>query len=76
MWDILEKVAIVLATAALTVIFSFMIYVMLIWMPVSLYAEAECLKQGYPEAIVSIGLERYCTTLDGMVTTRVDKQGE
>ena len=48
-------------------------YVMFIVMPVSLYNEAECLRKGYPKAEVTIGLERYCMTLDGAVTVRVDK---
>lgn len=52
----------------------FSIYVLLVFSPVSLYTEAECLREGYPEYRVSVGLERYCMNLDGSVTVRVDKQ--
>ena len=45
-----------------------------VYIPVALYADAECLKAGYPKARVSIGLDRYCTTLDGAVTVKVQKQ--
>jgi len=52
------------------------IYVWLIWIPVNVYTEAKCLQKGYPEARVSIGLERYCITLNGSITVVVDKAGE
>jgi hypothetical protein len=68
-------------TAILQIMFAFagimvlaVLYCMLIWLPVNLYAEAKCLEQGYPESRVSVGLEQYCMTLDGSVTVRVDKQ--
>lgn len=48
------------------------LYLLFALVPVSLYTEAECLRQGYPKSSVSIGLERYCMTLDGSVTVRVD----
>ena len=51
-----------------------LVYGTFIWMPVNIYNEAECLREGYPENKVSIGLERYCMTLDGVITVRVDKQ--
>ena len=51
-----------------------MSYVFFIILPVSLYADAECLKKGYPKAHVTFRLERYCSTLDGAVTVEVDKQ--
>ena len=49
------------------------VYVLFIYTPVTLYAEAECLRAGYPKAYVSVGLERYCSNLDGAVTVKVDK---
>lgn len=52
----------------------FAAYLMLVLLPVMFYADAECLRAGYPKAQVTIGLERYCTTLDGAVTVRVTKQ--
>jgi hypothetical protein len=52
----------------------FVTYVVVAVMPVILYAEAECMRNGYPMAHVTIGLERYCSTLDGSVTVKVTKQ--
>ena len=49
------------------------IIVLFLYLPVQLYTEAECLRKGYPKASVTIGLERYCLTLDGAVTVKVDK---
>ena len=51
----------------------FCAYTMLIYTPVSLYAEAQCLRNGYPKTYVSVGLEMYCSTLDGSVTVTVRK---
>lgn len=59
---------------ALIVIALFAAYLMFVLMPVALYADAACLRAGYPRSQVTIGLERYCTTLDGAVTVRVTKQ--
>lgn len=52
----------------------FCAYVMFFVVPVMFYAGAECLRNGYPKAHVTIGLERYCSTLDGSVTVKVTKQ--
>ena len=65
------KVFIILVAAPLVI---FLAYFMFVFGPVSIYAEAECLRKGYPEYRVSVGLERYCMTLDGSVTVQVDKQ--
>lgn len=51
----------------------FALYLLVVMVPVMAYNEAECLRNGYPKHAVSIGLERYCMTLDGAVTVRVDK---
>lgn len=58
----------------LIVIALFAAYLMFVLIPVAFYADAECLRAGYPRSQVTIGLERYCTTLDGAVTVRVTKQ--
>lgn len=55
-------------------IFLMIIYMMLVMVPVQAYTEAECLRNGYPKAHVTIGLERYCSNFDGAVTVRVTKQ--
>ena len=49
-------------------------YLIFVWAPVSAYAEAECLRQGFPKAAVSVGLERYCMTIDGAIQPRVVRQ--
>lgn len=55
----------------MTVFISYLLFVVL---PVSLYTDAECLRNGYPKAHVTIGLSRYCSTLDGAVTVQVTPQ--
>ena len=64
----------ILIIAPLAAFTLFAIYVLFIMVPVLMYTEAECLREGYPEYRVSIGLERYCMTLDGVITVKVDKQ--
>lgn len=65
---------IVFMVALLGLLFAFVAYLVFVHTLVSLYTEAECLRKGYPKAYVSIGLERYCSTLDGAVTVKVTKQ--
>ncbi len=60
-------------TVIAVIVGAFLMFTMLVYLPVSLYAEAKCLEAGYPKARVSVGLERYCTTLDGAVTVKVEK---
>ncbi len=52
----------------------FVVYTTFVIVPVIFYTEAECLRNGYPRSRVTIGLERYCLTLDGAVTVKVTKQ--
>jgi hypothetical protein len=52
----------------------FLVYVMFVITPVSMVAEATCLKKGYPKANVTWNLDVYCLNLDGAVTTKVEKQ--
>jgi len=51
----------------------FCLYTIFIWGPVNIYTEAKCLKAGYPEHRVSVGLEMYCLNLQGDVTVNVDQ---
>lgn len=46
-------------------------YAMLVWAPVVVWTERECLAAGYPKAEVTITLDRYCLDLVGG-TARVD----
>jgi hypothetical protein len=48
-------------------------YLFFVILPVVFYTDAQCLRAGYPKSHVTIGLERYCSNLDGAVTVRVDK---
>ena len=52
----------------------FIAYGLFVLSPVRMYAQAECLRSGFPVAHVTIGLERYCSTLDGAVTVKVEKK--
>lgn len=60
------------AGIVMCVLGAFFLYAIFALVPVSMYTDAECLRQGYPKSSVTIGLERYCMTLDGSVTVRVD----
>lgn len=62
------------AVAVLAAVALFVLYTMLIFTPVSIYTQAECLRKGFPKHAVSVGLERYCMNLDGSVTVKVDHQ--
>lgn len=45
-----------------------------VYLPVELSAQAACLAKGFPRAQVTWNFDRYCTTLDGAVTVRVEPQ--
>lgn len=49
-------------------------FIMFVHVPTQLYTEAECLEKGYPKFHVTYKLERYCSTLDGVVTVKVERQ--
>jgi hypothetical protein len=51
----------------------FLLYLMVVFLPVSLWAESRCLAKGYPKTEVTIGLSVYCLNLDGAVTTKVER---
>ena len=70
----LEKFGIAIGVCFGVAFVGFMAFLFFVWAPVMMYAEAECLRTGYPKAYVTVGLERYCSTLDGAVTVRVTKQ--
>lgn len=55
------------------IVVTFLLYVIFVILPVLLYAETKCLKAGYPNTHVTIGLEIYCSNLTGSVTIFVDK---
>ena len=58
---------------AIGAIFLFIAYALFVIVPMELYTDAKCLEAGYPRYRVSIGLARYCMTLDGAVTVRVER---
>ena len=65
----IEKVIV----AFLTALAVSMLYLIFVIFPVAFYADAKCLKAGYPVAHVTVGLEIYCSNLTGTVTVKVDK---
>lgn len=65
----MEKLFYFVAVTAL-IFFSWILFMGL----VHLYAAGQCLKKGYPEAKVTITLDRYCVALEGDTTIRVVKQ--
>lgn len=71
--NIFEKLAVVFFVSVMIPLVSFLVYALLVVMPVQLYADAKCLKNGYPKAEVTIGLEMYCMNMDGAITVKVDK---
>lgn len=57
-------------------IFGIALWVLIVMVPVMMYTEAQCLRNGYPKYNVSVGLERYCSNLTGTITVQVDKAEE
>lgn len=51
----------------------FLLYTLFIWFPVSLKNQANCLENGYPSAVVTVGLEAYCITQEGVTQPKVVK---
>lgn len=69
MLNLIEKLGLAVLFAFTVLLF----YLAFVMVPVMMYAESECLKLGYPKAHVTVFLERYCSTLDGVVTQKVVK---
>lgn len=62
------------ALAVLVVLLSVVTLVLLfVYLPFSMYTQAECLRKGYPKYAVTVGLERYCMNLEGTITVRVEQ---
>ena len=72
----MEKAFWIFVGVVVTPMILFLLYVMFFIMPVALYTDAECLRNGYPKAEVTVGLERYCMNLDGSVTVKVEHMGK
>lgn len=51
-----------------------LVYFGIFFIPVSVLAEAECLKRGYPKTYVTYNFKRYCANLAGAVTVEVTPQ--
>ena len=52
----------------------FMLYLVFVHMPVQMYTEIQCLRQGYPKYSVAANLEAYCMNLEGTITIKVKPQ--
>ena len=50
-----------------------MLFILFVIFPVSMWANAECAKRGFPKAEVLWNLDTYCMNLDGAVTTKMEK---
>jgi len=51
----------------------FVLFVLLVVVPVRAYTEAKCLEAGYPKAYVTYNFKRYCSNLQGSVTVKVER---
>lgn len=51
--------------SAMAVFLAMALAVTTVYLPLTLITESECLKAGYPEARVTVDLDRYCVKLDG-----------
>lgn len=60
---------------AATILLVGLVAFLVVFVPVQMYTQAECLRNGYPKYAVTVGLERYCMNLQGTITVRVDKAG-
>ena len=49
------------------------VFMLFVYMPVSVYTEGQCLEAGYPKSAVAWNLKRYCMNLEGTLTVRVEK---
>lgn len=68
----MEKLISSVLGGLLVILLTVALYLAFVMLPVALHAEAKCLRAGYPKATVTIGLEQYCLTLDGVVTVTID----
>jgi hypothetical protein len=67
--NIFEKIAALLIGA----VFIFVLYIMLILLPVAINADSKCLAKGYPKASVTFSLDAYCVGINGAVNNSVIK---
>jgi hypothetical protein len=60
-------------TTLLGILFVFMVGILVVFLPASLYVEAKCLEAGHPKGVVTWKLDFYCVSLDGSTRTEVNK---
>lgn len=68
-----DKVKDMLINTVFTIACLFLVYTFFVWFPFSLYYEGECLEKGYPTVNVTVGLEAYCKTQEGLIQPKVVK---
>jgi hypothetical protein len=66
MMDNLKDDAQVFLFAIATVTAVFALYTLLVWLPVSLYADVKCLEKGFTDSTTTVTLTNYCL-LSGVV---------
>ena len=72
--EIFAKISAFVAVTLFTVFLLFILYTLFVYAPVRVYNEADCLSKGFPKGRVSVGLERYCLTLEGSIVPVVEHQ--
>lgn len=67
--DWVEKIICIFAALLVGMMF----FILFVIFPVSMWAQSECAKQGFPKSMVTWNLDTYCMNLDGAVTTKMEK---
>lgn len=64
--------AYIFATLA-AVFLVFLLAVVFVYAPRSLYVDQKCAQQGFPKSKVTVDLTGYCMNLDGSVTIKMEQ---
>jgi hypothetical protein len=68
----MEKLIVTLIALFFVPLVLFVLYAMVVMLPMALYADMKCKEAGYPKAEVTVNMKMYCMNLDGSVTVKVD----
>jgi hypothetical protein len=68
-----EDVGVTIAMCFVGLVALFLVFVLLVVVPIKEYTKAECLEAGYPRSYVTYNFKRYCANLQGSVTVKVEK---
>lgn len=70
MFSFSEKVLI----AFLSLLISFAVILLVVYIPMGFRTQASCLAQGYPRSAVTYDLTSYCLTQEGVIAPKVVRQ--